>query len=299
MTMPFADFAARGSIAADEVLMLRRAVWADGAISLDEAEALIALNARINQPSPEWRDFFVEALTVLLTEQAEPRGYISSDQADWLVTRLGLSAPGAPVIELLVHLSERAQSVPPILRAFALERIETAIVERDADGQARVTADEVRWLRRLIFAPGSDGPACVSQAEAEALFRIKDLTLAADNVPEWKQLFVQGVANYLQGLAGAQALSAEREAELERFIASPEPGLGSYLARATSGAANPLAGLRLAFAPSAVPTRNWQNEAASAAEVTGSENAWLKREVEADGQSDPYEEALAAFLRQG
>lgn len=298
MTMPFSQFAAAGTIAPDEVLALRRAVWADGAISTDEGEALIALNARITQPSPEWRDFFVEALTVLLTEQTEPRGYVTPEQADWLVTRLGLAAPTPAAIELLVHLSERATSVPAILRSFALERIETTILDRDPDGQRRVSADEVRWLRRLIFAPGSDGPASVARTEAEALFRIKDATLGAGNAPEWQQLFVQGVGNYLQGLGGAEAPSREREAELDRFMAAPEGGTGSFMGKMARGLFQS-GNFETALTRPVSHGRDWDEEARRAAAVTSDEADWLKARIEADGARDPLEQALVDFLRRG
>lgn len=308
MTMQFAELAGasapEGTISAEEIIALRRVCWSDGAIAVPEAEAIFALNDRIAQPSREWIDFFVEAIGAMLIEQSSPRGYVSPEQADWLIARI--EADGRPVspaeLELLVHLAERASAEPTRLKAFALAQIEEAVLTGEGatrDGERLdpgcINAAEARLLRRLVFASGGDGPACVSQSEAELLFRLKDATLGAANAPEWKQLFVQGVGNYLQGLAGATVPDAAREAELERFIATPEAGLGGFLGRMGNALSHP-AGLAAAFAPSAVPQRHWQAEADAAAAVTPAEQGWLKAEIEADGQRDEYEDALLAFL---
>jgi hypothetical protein len=311
MTMQFAELAGAsapdGAISGEEIIALRRVCWSDGAIALGEAEAIFALNDRITQPSREWIDFFVEAIGALLIEQSSPRGYVSPEQADWLIARIEADGqPASPAeLELLVHLAERASAEPTRLKAFALAQIETAVLTgsgptRDGEGlnPGCINAAEARLLRRLIFSSGSDGPASVSKAEAELLFRLKDATLGAANAPEWKQLFVQGVGNYLQGMAGAAVPEAAREAELERFMATPERGLGAFMGRMGGALTHP-AGLAAAFAPSAVPQRQWQAEADAAAAVTPSEADWLNSEIEADGQHDPYEEALLAFLADG
>ena len=311
MTMQFAQLAGatapEGTISPDEIIALRRICWSDGAIALPEAEAIFALNDRIARPNREWIDFFVEAIGALLIEQSSPRGYVSPEQADWLIARI--ESDGQPVspaqLELLVHLAERASAEPTRLKAFALGQIEAAV--RTGSGPTRdgehlepgcINAAETKLLRRLIFAAGGDGPACVSQSEAELLFRLKDATLHATNAPEWKQLFVQGAGNYLMGLRGAEAPSAARQAELERFIATPEPGLAGFMGRMGSALAHP--GARSsAFAPSAVPQRQWGREEAEAAAITPAEQGWLNTEIEADGQRDAYEEALLAFLAEG
>ena len=185
--------------------------------------AIFALNDRLSTPSREWIEFFVEAIGAMLIEQSNPRGYVSPEAADWLIARI--EADGQPAsaaeLELLVHLAERASAEPTRLKAFALAQLEAAVLTGSGptrDGERLdpgcINAAEAKLLRRLIFASGGDGPACVSKGEAELLFRLKDATLNAANAPEWQQLFVQGVGNYLQGMAGAEAPSAAREAEL-------------------------------------------------------------------------------------
>src|SRR5690606_30862055 len=96
-------------------------------------------------------------------------------------------------------------------------------------------------LRRAIFAAGGDRPAAVSRDEAEMLFRLKDATLGADNTPAWKQLFVQGVGNYLQGYVSLSAqLTRERAAELEAFMNDADSSVGRFFGRMAKSAPNAL-----------------------------------------------------------
>ena len=52
-----------GSISAEGVLALRRAIYGDGEIKHDEADFLFHLNQKSGQNDPTWDEFYVEALT--------------------------------------------------------------------------------------------------------------------------------------------------------------------------------------------------------------------------------------------
>jgi hypothetical protein len=307
MTMQFGDIAATtaaaGAITGEEILALRRVVWADGAISEGEAQAILDINTGITQPSREWTDFLVEALSVWLVDEQDPRGYIDERQAHWLIDHF--SGEGQPAtaadIELLANCLEKAASAPVVLEQFVLGQIEQALVRRAAPGG--VTSDEIKLLRRIIFASGSEHTVGVSQAEAELLFRIKDATLERDNAPEWQALFVQGVANFLQGYSPAERPDRARETELEAFMNRPEPGLFGFLSRMgpshlRDGGARDLAQLKKLgmrehlFADQAA-------DAALDAQVTPPENIWLQAEIDGDGKVDAFEQALLEFLKQG
>jgi hypothetical protein len=198
---------------------------------------------------------------------------------------------------------ERGINAPELLKAYVLEQVEQAVLtgsgptRRDGElSPGHVNAAEARILRRVLFAPAGDGPAAVSCAEAELLFRLKDATLGAANALEWKQMFVQGVANYLQGAASRTAqISRERAAELEAFIADDSSRTSGFLGRMAKGAPNAFA---VAFG-SRPPERDRLGELRAAEEVTADEQAWLDAHVGADGQVDAYEQALIAFLAGG
>jgi hypothetical protein len=231
MTMHFADIArqaaAEGAVSSEEILALRRAGWDDGAIKPDEIEAIFALNDALAEPTAEWSDFFVEAVGEFVINGTEPKGHVSEANAAWLISRVDSDGrlEGMTELELLVRVLERSANVPERLKAYVLEQVEQAVLSGSGATRSggelspgHVNAAEAAILRRVLFAPAGDAPAAVSCTEAELLFRLKDATLGAANALEWKQLFVQGVANYLQGVASRTAqLSRERAAELEAF----------------------------------------------------------------------------------
>lgn len=206
MTMQFADIArqaaADGAVSAEEILTLRRAGWADGTMSPAEAEAVLALNDALAERSPEWCDFFVEAIGEFVINGTAPKGYVSEENAAWLIARLDRdgSLDSMAELELLVRVLERASDAPASLKTYALAQIEQAVLtgtgptRRGGELSSHCVSDaEAQLLRRVLFAAGGDAPAAVSRAEAELLFRRKDASRGAPNGPEWKRLFVQGV----------------------------------------------------------------------------------------------------------
>ncbi len=310
MSMHFGDIAAQaaadGTIAAEEILALRRAGWADGKMEPEEAEALFVANDAIPSPSQEWRDFFVEALSEFVVNTVEPQGYVDQDMADELVQRIDADGKVNSLVELelLVRVLEKALSVPQSLKDYALKQIEDAVLNGEGPTRhgeldsAGINAAECALLRRMIFAAGGDRPASVSKAEAEMLFRIKDATLYDTNAPEWQTLFVQGVANFLLGFGGHEPLTSERAGELERFMATEGAGIGGFLGRMFSskpdleGAFGSLLGDN---APDA-GVEAWDDEAEAAAVLEPAEADWLRDKLDADEDLDDYEKGLIAFI---
>ena len=85
MSAPVAGLTSKDRITAEDVVMLRREVFADGVVSRGEAEALFALDATATDKCQEWPVFFVEAIGDYIVHQEKPAGYISEDNAEWLV----------------------------------------------------------------------------------------------------------------------------------------------------------------------------------------------------------------------
>ena len=306
MSMQFRGLAeqamADGAITADEILSLRRDGWANARIDADEADAIFVLNDHLAQPTSEWSDFFVEALSEYIVHSVEPKGYVSTDQAEWLIERINNNGrlDSLTELELLVKVLEKSIHTPESLRCFARDQIEQAVLSGEGptrDGgvleKGNVTDAETRLLRRIIFASGSDRPAAVSQIEAEMLFRLKDATLGADNSPEWQRLFVQGVGNYLQGFGGHEPLSRERAAELETFMNNSASSIGGFFSRMAHS--SPVAGFSSAFGGKD-EALDLGAEVSAAHEVTSIENAWLQGQIDANGQIDLYDQALLDFL---
>ncbi len=312
MSMHFRDLADRaaadGAITPEEILALRREGWGDGQINPDEAEAIFAINDAIAVQTSEWSDFFVEALGEFVVNQVEPKGYVSQPQADWLIGRIDNNGRTESLteLELLVRLFERALSVPQNLRDYALAQIEQAVLTGEGptrDGgsleKGNVTQAEARLLRRILFSSASERPAGISRTEAELLYRIKDATLDADNAPEWKQLFVQGVGNYLAGFTSYEAISHERAAELENFMSDSRSSLGNFVGRMGKSSLRDnffeVIALMLSGEPDG-PDRAAQ--IADARSIDFNEQSWLEAKIDGNGQVDEYDQALLDFLEE-
>jgi hypothetical protein len=294
MSFSFSDFAASlkdgRRVSPDDVLEVRRAVWPDGRVSDSEAGLLFDLNRLIREPSAEWRDFFIEALTDYVVNQKAPRGYVDDANAEWLIAEV--DGDGEAVsrleVELVVKVIERALNCPASLRSWALARIEEAVVQ----GAKTIDADECKLLRRLVFAPGGEGALVVGQDEAEALWRLKDACLQSDNAPEWKTLFVQGIGNHLMAWSSYKPLARDEAARLEAFVSDDRSSVLGFFGRMRG--ANPLAEATKLFKDA--PRIDYDAALAAAEAVTPEEQSWLDGKVEADGARDPYEDALLAFV---
>ena len=299
---------ADGQITAAEVLSLRREGWADGRIAPDEAEALFVLNDMLAERTGEWTDFFVEALSEFVLAGGSPRGFVSEDQAEWLIARLDRSGQVETMaeLELLARLFDKAERIPERLKGYALAQIEQIVLTGNGptrDGgtvdAARITAAECRLLRRFVFSFAGDTAAGVSRAEAEMLFRLKDATLGADNAPEWADLFVQGVANHLMAHNHFQPLSTERARELDGFMNDTTPRMGAFFGRMAKadlgGSFADATGRVLGFGRKGM-SRDLAAEVAEDARITEEEEAWLQGQVEANHELDVLDKALLRFL---
>jgi hypothetical protein len=305
------DALTEGAISDDAIVALRRQIWPNGVVDIAEVEEILAINDQVRRPSKAWIDFFVEAVSEFLRSTSQPHGYLSEAQADWLIVRMDrdgrLDSPAK--LELLVHLLEKMDGTPSRMNAYILVQIERAVVfgagptrdpeHPDTPPAGCITAQECALIRRVIFAPSSYRASHVSAEEAEMLFRIKDATLGGDNAPEWKTLFVQGVANYLQGWQGLAMPSAEQEAAHERFLGARNPGIGGFLGQIVRTSPNGmLSAVRSVGFGRRPQARDVVAEQRADYAVTPDEQHWLDAQIAADGQVDPLETALIAFLHE-
>ena len=301
------DIRQRSSIAAEDVLALRRLVWGDAAVSREEADALMALNTACRLQATEWVDYFVEVMVDYLVRQQAPTGYVDDAKAVWLMDWIDKDGRVDTLteLELLVKVLEVAESVPEGLRGYALKQVEAAVLTgqgatrngfNDGDGRldaACINATEVELLRRMIFAQSGDGAYIVSTAEADMLFRLKDATLGADNAPAWQDLFVKAVGNHLMAHRNYEALSRDDKLRMDRYEADTSVSIGRFFRRMVGmeGAALPQSALNIAD--------RMNDDAAAAADhaITPEETQWTLDHIRADGHYDPIEKALVAFIR--
>ena len=233
--------AADGQVNSEELLALRRQGWGDGIITRGEAEALFAINNTLNERSPEWCDFFVEAIGEFVLNGTPPRLQCSLEEAEWLIGQIDHDGVVESMVELetMVRILERAENTPDRLKNYVLDVVEREVLTGTgptrcggALAATHISAAECRIIRRVIWASGGHGPAAVTRYDAEMLFRLKDETLAEENAAEWDDLFIDAIANYLKGfvLQNAQ-VSHERKLELEAFIADNSASVGRFMGR--------------------------------------------------------------------
>lgn len=303
MTAPITDLTARlrdqQRISPEDALQMRRIVWQDGEIDPSEAYAIFDLNGAVKSTSRDWVDFFVEAMTVFIVRQQAPQGYVDDAKAAWLMARIDRDGRVDTLgeFELLAKVLEDATSVPDALKSYALAQIEAVVATGSGPTRDGGTVDpgciteaEVSLLRRILFAQAGDGPAIVSRAEAEMLFRLKDATLGSANASSWQKLFVQAVGNHMMAHQHYTPITRDDATRLDRFMAEATPSATGFLSRMASGM------IGNHDVPPVTPAIDRDAAAVAGHVITPSEQAWLSGAIDHDGQRDPFEVALLALI---
>jgi hypothetical protein len=302
-----------GHVTDQDVLALRRAMYGnDHVIDKAEAEALFRLNDVADGTCVAWPDFFVEAITDYCVHQIEPAGYVSEDNADWLIGMISHSGrvKTPTELELLLKVMETARETPASLERFAMNQVREAVmtgegpVHRGSDLKpGQIGEAEVSLIRRILYASaGADG-AAISRAEAEMLFDLNDAVSGKDNHPSWRALFVNAIANYLMAARVSAAPGREEALRRDKWLDSGNAGVMGILSQALSS------GLR------GFSSGNWQEvmnarqslaaqrhnqfvtDTATSEIVNAEEAEWLASRINRDGHLHDAEKALLEFIK--
>lgn len=299
----------RGAVTAADVLQLRRAFYEDAGIDHTEAEILFDLNDACSVQDPSWSDCFVEMLTDFVVNQAKPEGYVTIENADWLVQRISRDGKveSKTELELLINVLDKARWSPQSLVTFALAQVKRAVIE--GSGPLRtgkslepgvINEAEVELLKRVLYAFGGDGNIAISRPEAEILFDIDAATEGKANAESWPDLFVKAIANCVMASSGYAVPS--REQALARDVWMESRGdltLGRMFAGMVGGG---LKGIFAAYREQdpmerAISQLERQKiEIVTAEEVTPVEANWLAEKIGKDGHVSVNEKALLEFL---
>ncbi|MFL9826839.1 hypothetical protein [Rhodoplanes sp. SY1] len=235
----------RGAITAADVLALRHRVFWKGVVTAADGEMVFLLNDRLGPTAdPAFAPFFVEALVDYVVNQAEPHGYVSEANADWLIARIARSGrvDTASELELLVKVLEKAKSSPVRLVGFAIEQVEAGVLTGDGPvGRGHrlrpgvIDAAEVELLRRILYAFGGDGNIAITRREAELLFDINDATAEAENHPAWSDLFAKAITSFLMAGAGYRVPTRQEALRRAAWLDAPTPGVGAFMGRMLAG----------------------------------------------------------------
>jgi hypothetical protein len=307
------------AVSLDEVLVLRRQIWPDGAISKSEAEMLFRMDDAIEKGCAEWDDFFVEAITTFLVDQAHPQGYVSDADAAWLEQRIMHDGKvrAATELETLVCVLERAVHVPHRLEMLALETVRDAILGGDKEllsnrvlKAGAIGDPEVAMLRRILYATGGARSDAISIDEAELIFDLNDATAAEKPCPAWTTLFVNVLSNYLLSQNDYMPPSRERLKEIDNWLNRPSAGIIGFSAATAkiqggeyhSGGA--FADIKSAFSglspmEEIYEIRSGDKAQSDAGRVDSDEARWLIERICRDARLSANERALLVFLKAG
>jgi hypothetical protein len=304
------QFKALETIGARDVKLMRAAAYADGRISRAEAERILAVNDTARETCPQWADFFVEAVTDYIVHQEKPEGFVSEDNADWLVAAISSNGTVDTLteLELLVTALEKAKSSPDRLVAFALKQIADAVI--DGKGPLAhvpghlpnvVEKAEVDLLRRILYAFGGSGNIAITRAEAELLLNINDRTCEEMNHPSWNELFVKAMTNFVMCSSGYEAPTRAEALRRDDFFDRADADIGGFFARMISGG---VSGILEAYSSSAGIETEWearnlsrQAEARRAEAIDADEALWLVERMGTDRLLRDNERAFLAFIR--
>lgn len=297
----------KGTISADDVLVLRREVFGDGVVSVPEAEMMFRLNEACTAQDEKWGEFFIEALSEYMVSQAEPQGYVSEENADWLIKRIAADGKidSETELNLLIKIVDKATSSPESLVVFALKEVKRGVLEGEGPvGKNRelnpgvIGETEVELLRKILYAFGGDGSIAVTRAEAEILFDLNDATIEAENHHSWSDLFVKAVANFLMASSGYMVPTRQEALQREEWLEERD-GVGGFMSKMLSGG---FKGIWQAYRRDEDVERyarlfGRENMAKHAEQISEQEADWLANRIGRDGNFHENEKALISFIR--
>ncbi|MEO1135993.1 MAG: hypothetical protein AAFW68_05180 [Pseudomonadota bacterium] len=289
-----AAIGADGFVSADEVLFLRRTVFANGIVERRELDALFDLGDRAQDGDPEWFQFFAEAAADFYLREEEPQGYLTEQEFGSLKERVLRNGCASSLeIALMVKLMETATQTPGAMAQFVGEQIKAHIVNKP-EGPVVDKQDAV-ILRRYLFAAGGDGHVAVTRQEAELLFDINDATENARNNPAWTELFVQGVINHLMAHLGYTAPSREEAFRRNAWAKDQSINIGGFFKKMIEGG---LSGFKSTQSAYGAHNEKRDAEIAIAERITKTEADWMAARIGKDGGFDVNERRLIERLRE-
>ena len=309
--LPIDEMLLRGTIKDVDVLRLRSAVHNDGVITAEEAEALFKLNETCALHDPAWVDFYIEALTDYLVNQAEPEGYLTAEDAHRLIARIANDGriERKSDFDLVLNVLDKSRWSPVSLSRFALQQIKRAVV--DGDGPLRVgqpqergkiNEPEVEVARRILYAFGGEGSIAVTRPEAEVLFDINDGIGDPEANPAWTDLFVKAVTNVVMAASGQAVPTREEALRRDAWLIEGRGEL-SPLALLSAMVTSSIDAVRATYQEQSSEERalvrleQQRIEIITNEEITQAEAAWLSERIGRDGHLTPNEAALVAYLK--
>lgn len=107
-----------GIIDAQEVATLEKVIFEDGVVDKEEADFLFDLNNAVsgNDNAPEWKDFFVKAITSFVLDDDKSNGEIDDDEAKYLYDQIKSDGKIDEIEKaLLENIKAKSRNFPSLL----------------------------------------------------------------------------------------------------------------------------------------------------------------------------------------
>lgn len=226
-SISFEKIIARGSVRETDLAQLKERFAETGQISREDAEGLFAINAQCPAKDTGWSDWFIGAVSDYVVHSAEPEGYVTHDNASWLIQQITRNGrvETRTELDLLIDVLENARWAPRSLIAFGLMQVRQAVGEGDGPlrpGQPLVVGqlfdEEIEIIRRMIYAFGGECSFALTREEAEVLFEINDALDGTRVNTAWTELFVKGIANVMLAASGYRVPTREEALRSEAWV---------------------------------------------------------------------------------
>lgn len=112
------ELLADGIIDAAEVKELEEVLYADGVIDKEEADFLFELNNAVTgkENAPEWKEFFVKAITSFVLDDEQSNGEVDDDEAKYLYDQIkGDGQIDEIEKSLLENIKAKSKNFPSLL----------------------------------------------------------------------------------------------------------------------------------------------------------------------------------------
>jgi hypothetical protein len=191
-------------ITPEQLQGLKRNIVADRRLSRAEMETVCQINDVLLHKSPEWEQFFINALFLyfagaskVLTE-AEERQLLEWVDNDHRID-------DRTELHLMIHIVRRFDRVSDAFNHHMLDLVRKNILTSTVPLFTHtprvpgvIDADDVIALRRIILGVGSDGGTGVSQAEAAFLVMLDTETKDTPHGTDWQVFYAQSLLMFLE-----------------------------------------------------------------------------------------------------
>ena len=202
-----------GCITSSSVEYLSQVFLEEDYVSEITADILLDIHHSILFADSSWHEFFVQVLTDYVVFDMMPEGYVTVDNANWLIDNISYNGRVETLteLELLVNILEEATWSPETLIHFALTQVKNAVAhgtgtlrEGTTIGVGMLLDSEVHLLRRMLTAFGGEGNVAITKNEAELMFDINDAAVNVQNHVAWSELFIKTIANHVMAASNYQ-----------------------------------------------------------------------------------------------